>query len=54
MQNTNQDPIFKEEQEHLSNLYDHLVKMEGILEEELKSLEKDASDEKNTVSDDLN
>ncbi len=48
-----EDNIFKAEQNHLTELYDKLTNMKTQMEEELIDLQNQASEEKNTVSDDL-
>ena len=48
-----QDDIFKEEQNHLTELYNKLTNMKAQMEAELIDLQNQATEEKNTVSDDL-
>ncbi|ETP72843.1 DNA/RNA helicase, superfamily I [Lachnospiraceae bacterium JC7] len=48
-----QDNIFTEEQTHLTELYDKLTNMKSQMEAELIDLQNQATEEKNTVSDDL-
>ncbi|SFG49338.1 HelD family protein [Oribacterium sp. WCC10] len=48
-----QDNIFTDEQNHLTELYDRLINMKTQMEAELIDLQNQASEEKNTVSDDL-
>ena len=48
-----QDDIFKKEQNHLTELYNKLTNMKAQMEAELIDLQNQATEEKNTVSDDL-
>lgn len=47
------DPVFIEEQNHLSKLYDKLEEMRDKLEKELQDISEKAADEKKTQSEDL-
>lgn len=48
-----EDPIFSSEQAHLTEVYGKLSARKAAIEKELKTLRKEAAEEKNTVSDDL-